>query len=533
MDNLRQLETVLVLLGVVLGLAPVARKLAVPYPSVLVIGGLVLAVIPGLPAVRLEPDLVFLVFLPPILWSSAYLMSAHSFRANFREIRDLAIGLVVATAAAVAVAAHALFPGMGWGVAWTLGAILSPTDAVAATTVAKRFRIPRRVVAILEGESLVNDATALVLYEEAVRAVVTGEHQWGHAIGMFVYASAVGVAIGIIVGVIGVRAVRLAGEGTIQIGVTLLCPYIAWVLATQAHGSAVLACVAGGLYVRPRLYTGVAPATRIQMNGVWRLLVDLLNGVIFILIGLQLASLRAALPGGLWSHLFDETAVIALTAIAVRFAYVFGSTDLAHLASKRPRPPASQQLLIAWTGMRGILSIAAALALPLVTDAGTSFPYRSEIILVVFGFVLLTLLGQGLLLAPIIRLLRFTSDAGESEDETTARGAAVSAALRQLDTRAGDPDPDGMVRRLRAEYSGRLSCLVAPGGEECVPAPTTADQQLRAALLRAERTETLRLHSQGKISDELLNRLDYELDVEAIRFGLGDDALDRLSGEKA
>ena len=254
--------------------------------------------LPGLPTVTLSPDLVFLVFLPPILWAAAYFTSLREFRQNLRPISLLAVGLVLVTTAAVAAVAHAVLPGMGWAEAIALGAIISPPDAVSATAIGKRLRIPRRVVTILEGESLVNDATALVLYRVAVGAAVTGTFTVGGAILEFVFAAVVGVAIGIGVGMLTRWALCATDDGLIQIGITLLAPYIAWVLGESVHASAVLACVAGGLHLRQSFSSAVAPATRIQARAVWDLLIFILNGVIFILIGLQLGALRAAMPSG-------------------------------------------------------------------------------------------------------------------------------------------------------------------------------------------------------------------------------------------
>ncbi len=298
MESLHQLEIVILLLAAVLALTTVANKILIPYPILLVIGGLILGVLPGLPTVTLSPDLVFLVFLPPILWAAAYFTSLREFRHNLRPISLLAFGLVLVTTAAVAAVAHAVLPGIGWAEAIALGAIISPPDAVSATAIGKRLRIPRRVVTILEGESLVNDATALVLYRVAVGAAVTGTFTVGGAILEFVFAAVAGVAIGIGVGMLTRWALAATTDGLIQIGITLLAPYFAWVLGESVHASAVLACVAGGLHIRQSFSSAVAPATRIQARAVWDLLIFVLNGVIFILIGLQLGALRAAMPSG-------------------------------------------------------------------------------------------------------------------------------------------------------------------------------------------------------------------------------------------
>ena len=318
MESLHLLETVILLLIAVLALAAIARKLVIPYPILLVIGGLVLGLIPGVPPLRLDPDVVFLVFLPPILWSAAYFTSWRDFRSNLRPITLLAVGLVLATTAAVALVAHIWLPGLGWAGAIALGAIVSPPDAVSATAVAKRLGLPRRAVTILEGESLVNDATALILYRAAVMAAISGTYTFSDTVWDLFMAAGVGVVVGLSVGVVARWALRLLEDSFSEIAITLLAPYIAWILADQAHSSGVLACVAGGLYLRQHFSEAVAPTTRIQARAVWDFLVFMLNAVIFILIGLQLGALREAVPFGMFVPLMLSGAFVSVTAIAVR-----------------------------------------------------------------------------------------------------------------------------------------------------------------------------------------------------------------------
>jgi len=292
MESLTQLEIIIMLLGVMLALTTLSRRLLIPYPILLVIGGLVHSLIPGLPTVRLNSDLIFLVFLPPILWAAAYFTSLREFRANLRPISMLAIGLVLATAAAVAAIAHWLLPGLSWAAAIMLGAIVSPPDAVAATAIARRLGIPRRLVTILEGESLVNDATALVLYRTAIGAVVTGTFVWSDTLLQLAFTTVTGIALGLIVGAATRGVLRLTEDSFVESALTLLAPYVAWVLAEMVHASGVLACVAGGFYVRQYFSAAVAPTTRQQSRAVWDIAVFILNGIIFILIGLQLGAIR-------------------------------------------------------------------------------------------------------------------------------------------------------------------------------------------------------------------------------------------------
>src|SRR5215510_12972721 len=297
-----------------------ARRVLIPYPIFLVIGGLILGFVPGVPAVRLDPEIVFLIFLPPILWAAAYFTSWRDFRANLRPIGLLAVGLVLATTAAVAAVAHASLPALGWAGAMALGAIVSPPDAVSATAIARRLRIPRRVVTVLEGESLVNDATALILYRAAVGAAVWGTASFslGEALFEFVFAAVAGVAIGILVSMVGRWALCMARDSFTEIAITLLAPYVAWVLGELTHASAVLACVAGGLHVRQHFSAAVSPVTRLQGRAVWDLLIFMLHGFIFILIGLQLGTLRQAIPAGQLGLLLMTAVLISLTAILDR-----------------------------------------------------------------------------------------------------------------------------------------------------------------------------------------------------------------------
>ncbi|MFO0732116.1 MAG: cation:proton antiporter [Nitrospiraceae bacterium] len=353
MDSLHQLEVIILLLAVVLALTTLARRILLPYPILLVIGGLVLALVPGVPTVSLNPDLIFLVFLPPILWAAAYFTSLRDFRDNIRPISLLAVGLVLATTAAVALVAHALL-GFGWPEAIVLGAIVSPPDAVSATAIGKRLNMPRRIVTILEGESLVNDATALVLYRAAVAAVVGGIVILQETLLQFLYAAVAGTLVGLLVGLATRLALRFIRDSFTEIGVTLLAPYVAWVLGESIHASAVLACVAGGLYLRQNFSREVAPSTRIQGRAVWDLLVFLLNGVIFILIGLQLRALQAAVPADRLKPLMLGGALISATAILVRLGWVPLTATLPRCLSRtlRARDPLPPGRISFWSAGR-------------------------------------------------------------------------------------------------------------------------------------------------------------------------------------
>jgi CPA1 family monovalent cation:H+ antiporter len=446
--------------------------------------------------------------------------------------------LVLATTAGVAAVARAILPGMGWAEAIALGAIVSPPDAVSATAVGKRLRIPRRVVTILEGESLVNDATALVLYRAAVGAVVTGTFAPGGAVLDFFFAAVVGVAIGIGVSMLSRWALCVTIDGFTQIGITLLSPYIAWVLAESAHASAVLACVAGGLHLRQHFSGAVAPSTRLQARAVWDLLIFVLNGVIFILIGLQLGTLREAIPSGRLGPLLIAGATISAAAILVRLFWVPMAALLprwlsAAIRARDPMPPWSHIFLTSWTGMRGIVTLAAAMALPMTTAAGTPFPFRAEIILISFSVILATLVLQGLSLPPVIRALRLEEGHELEHEELLAREHATTAALSRLDQLAGEEWPrTDQVERLRVQYGRRLERFAGPGAEdgEDTAEATEAFQRLRHETLTAERLALIELRNNGTISDEVLHRLEHELDVEALRDGVGERRVGRSVG---
>jgi Na+/H+ antiporter len=531
-EGLPQLQTVILLLVAVIVLVTIARRVLIPYPIFLVLGGLALSLLPRLPVVRLDPDLVFLIFLPPILWSAAYFTSLRDFRANLRSISLLAVGLVLATTAAVAAVARLLLPGLGWPLAVALGAIVSPPDAVAATAIARRLGIPHRVVTILEGESLVNDASALVLYRSALAAAVTGAFVLTQALQQFVLASVGGVAIGLGVAALARRALRLTDDSLAHTAITLLAPYAAWIIGERTHTSAVLACVAGGLYLRQGFSELVPPTTRLQSRAVWDLLVFVLNGAIFILIGLQLGAIReSGLPGRLGTLLW-QGAVISATAIGVRLLWVPLATVIPRLVSpalrrRDPMPGWRPVLLVAWIGMRGIVSLAAALALPETTATGAPFPFREEIIVLTFAVILSTLVLQGLSLTPLIQALDLERDDTLELEEAQAREEAARAALARLEELGGAGwAPDAQVERLRARYAQQLlhtSPLQVGDGDAAARA---AYRRLRHETLNAERRALIALRDRGVISDEVLHRLEQTLDVEAMRIGLGEVRLD-------
>lgn len=508
--------------ALIVALTALARKLPIPVPILQVGAGALIAMIPGVTVPELEPDLVFFVFLPPILWAAAFYTPLREFRANLRPITFLAVGLVIATTAVIAILARALIPGMPWPVAVALGAIVSPPDAVAATAIVSRLPVPRRVVVILEGESLVNDASALVLYRTAIAAALTGVFSWGESIVRFFIDAGVGAVIGFLVGWLIIRAAKITRDPLTESLLTLVGPFIAWVAAETLHVSAVLACVAGGLYVSQNLSTVVSPLSRLTARSVWDLFVFLLNAVIFLILGAQFGPVMEQIPPGELGGVITTGALIGIACIVVRLLWVPIGTWLprrlsAEVRRRDPMPKLKPIFLVSWTSMRGIVSLAAALALPRTLSDGTPFPFRSEIILIAMVVIVLTLVVQGLTLAPLIQWMNFAPEQHHVEEERFARRESLRRGAEALEDLSREPWADREdVEWLRAELRERVRAHEHHRGD----APSR--RRLRAGVVAAERRMLVRLRNEGAISDETLRELEQELDLEAIRLGLGE-----------
>ncbi|HTO68408.1 MAG TPA: Na+/H+ antiporter [Myxococcota bacterium] len=518
------LELVVVLLVVAAGLAVVADRLGVPYPLLLVAGGLALAFVPGLPRVAIEPQLVLVIFLPPLLFSAAWFTSWRDFAANRRSIALLAIGLVVVTTTAVAAVAHHWVADMAWPTAFVLGAIVSPPDAVAATAVLQRLKVPRRVVTIVEGESLVNDATGLVAYKLALMAATTGAVSTAWAAEQFALVAVGGVAFGLAVGWAVAQIHRRLDDFQVEIAITILTPYAVYIPAEHLGVSGVLATVAAGGYLgwhNPQLLSAL---TRFRGVGTWSVLLLLFNGLVFILIGLQLATIRDIEVG---PALLGEAALVSAAAIAARLVYVPLSSYLPRFLSPRlrardPYPPWRAVAVVAWTGMRGIVSLALALALPFVLPDGTPFPQRDAVIVLSFAVIFATLVVQGLSLPWLIRGLGIERDDSDLREEREALIEASRAALARLD------EIDNTVvihplllERVRAGYEERLERLTAEVRDdpECrlTEGESAAYHRLRAEALAAERRAAVNLRNQGRLSEDVLSRVQEALDLEALQ----------------
>ena len=509
--------------AVVVAVTAIARRLPVPPPILQVAAGFLVGLLPGVAIPQLDPDVVFFVFLPPVLWAAAFFTSLRDFSANRRPIGLLAIGLVLATTVAVAVTARTLFPGMPWAVAVVLGAIVSPPDAVAAAAIVSRLPVPRRVVVILEGESLVNDASALILYRSAIAAAVTGAFSWGESIVRFFLDAGVGVLVGVLVGWVVLRVMRWSKDALAETLLTLAAPYVAWLGAEALHVSAVLAVVAGGIFLRRHFSSAVAPMSRLQNRSVWDLVVFVLNAAIFLLLGMQSRALLASLPAGTTPALVRDGVVIAAVAIVVRLVWVPIAAYLPRVLSRRIRrrevPPTRKGvLLVAWTSMRGIVSLATALAVPQLIAGGKPFPYRSEILVITICVIVMTLVVQGLTLAPIIRAFAFEPEATHHAEARVARLEATRRGAEVLDDLSRETWVDARdVEWLRTELRDRIRLLENHAGEP------EGRRRLRGEMIRAERRMLVRLRNEGAISDDVLRELEQELDLEAVRVGAGDD----------
>jgi CPA1 family monovalent cation:H+ antiporter len=516
----------LILMVAVGGLSVLAGAVGVPYPIVLVLGGLVLGFVPGLAPVELAPELVLVLFLPPLLFQEAFSFSPRELRANARPIALLAVGLVLATMTAVAAVAHALVSGLPWAAAFTLGAIVSPTDPLAATTILRRLGLPRPMVAVVEGESLVNDATALVAYRLAVAAVVAGGFSLWQAGAWLVAGAAGGVAIGLAVGWLLAQALRRIQDPMTQIVLSVVAGYGAYLPADRLGLSGVLAAVTAGLYLGWRAPQLTSPTTRLLGVSFWQVLVYLLNAVLFVLVGLQLHPiLNELLPDPITVRIGHAAAVSAVV-IAVRLGWGHTLPSLFRALDQRPTPRTrraspSEQLVAGWSGMRGAVSLAAALALPLTTSTGQPFPHRHLIIFLTFAVILATLVGQGLTLPWLIHRLGLPHDHSQTQEELRGRLRATDAALARLDELATqDWTHNDTVTRMRGLYQHRRQHLTTHSSDpdnnnnNNAQDHSLADQRLAHELLEAQRREIALLRNQGQISNQTMSRIEHDLDLE-------------------
>ena len=508
------------LLIAVAGLATAARLVNVPYPIVLVAGGLALGFVPALPHPALPPDLVLIVFLPPLLYSSAFFADLHDLRDGARAISLTAIGLVLATMCAVAVVAHALIDGMPWAAAFALGAVVGPTDPLAATTIARRLSVPRRVVSLLEGESLVNDGTALVAYKFALGAAAGGAFSLWDAGTEFVLKASGGVAIGLVVGWVLSEIRRVLNDIPVEITISLLSGYAGYIPAEEIGASGVLAAVTVGIVVGWRAPQISTASMRLQGYAVWETLVFLLNALLFVLIGLQLPLILEALSGRSPATLLGEAAAVSLAVILTRLLWVNTVPYIIRALDRRPSQRARRagwrvRMVSGWAGMRGAVSLAAALALP------TRFPQRDLVLFLTFAVIFTTLVLQGLTLPALIRRLGVRDDGAEEREELAGRRAATEAALLTIEQLSGEEwTREDTADRMRRAYEYRRSRLSARAGESDDGADYEYEfralkyQKMVRRVLDAQRAELARMRNAGQISNAVMHRLERELDLE-------------------
>ena len=515
-------ELILALLIAVAALVTIARGIGVAYPVFLVIGGLGLGLVPGVPRIEIDPDLIFLIVLPPLLYVAAFFTPVRSLRANLGTISALAVALVLATALAVAVVARALIPGMPWAVAIALGAIVAPPDAVAATAIASRLGLPRQIVTILEGESLLNDATALTIYGMALTVAAGGAFSPAMAVTLFAGALVGGGVIGVAVGW-AIAHIRARIDDTpVEMTISLLTPYAAFLPADRLGASGVIAAVAAGLYLGQRGSQIMGADARLTGRAVWDTLTFLLNGFVFIVMGLEVPLIMRALTAERALALVGVGLVICGVLIVVRAVFVFATIFLPRLVGRHEvHWPVACSLVLSWAGMRGVVSLAAALALPTTLPVGGPFPARDAVIIVTLTVIVFTLLAQGLTLPWLIRRLGLAADPDLPAEEASARQRLLHAATRRIDELypvwpGHRPLLDQLrdTYRHRSEHVERQRDRSAGDGED---RELIEHREIKRTVIDSEREALLRLRTEGEISDEVLRHLERELDLEERR----------------
>ena len=516
---MQPLVAVLLILVAIAVLYALSVKINVPYPTLFVLGGLLLAFIPGLPRIQLEPDLVLLVFLPPLLFIAAIETNFRELRQNIAPITRLAFGLVVFTVVVVAVVAQALVPSIGWAAAITLGAIVAPTDAIAATSVFRRLGVPRVITALIEGEALFNDATALVIYRTGVAVVAGSSFALLTTGAQLVVALVGGIAIGLVVGWLAAQLLRRLDEPTVEVLISFVVPFAAYLPADVLGVSGVLAAVTAGLVIG-RGYARILTArSRTLWLFSWKMVGFVLNGFVFLLIGLELPTVVAALQSRGQIELAGAIAVVCLVVLATRFVWTFLSSQLPNtpyrrLAARDVRLARWGRFIVGWAGLRGAVSLAAALALP------SDFPERDLILLVTFAVIMVTLVGQGLTLPYLVRRAGFAGVNLDGDEPTLAREVAYSAGLAELERqRPLWPDHQPLLDRLESGLRDRTQHLATSDPTETAERDQERieHEQIQLAVIGAERAAVIDLRDSRRINDETLRLVERELDLEELR----------------
>lgn len=522
-------RVVLLLLAMVAVFAVMAHRLKVPYPIVLVLAGLGLSFVPHMPRIPLNPNLVFVIFLPPLLYAAAWAVSWRDFRRNLLIIALLAVGLVGFTVLGVAEFSDRFITALDWKAGFLLGAVLSTTDAIAATSVAKSLGLPRQIVDILEGESLLNDATGLLALEIGLGLLERGDLPTvEEGTVRLLYLIFGGLGIGLVIGVIVATFERFIDNGPIELVLSLIVPYASYLAGEEAKASGVLAVVASGLYLSRQSARIFSPSVRIQVTGAWQAMTFVLNGIVFVMIGLQMPYVLAGIHGGFSKLTLIEYGVIfSVTLIALRLVWVTPAVKFANLIKKWRHPKdepitAPESFVIGWTGMRGVIALAAAVSVPEIVN-GHEFEQRNLIVFLTFSVILVTLVLQGLTLPPVIRALGLMRAKGMEPEERCARELAIKDAIAYLEKGRSQTE-DGLEHAfddLIDRYEHRLAEVSDDGGHEASKTEVyhTLSRAAKGAV-QVERHTIIQLRDEGRISDDVLRRLERELDLEETKFEL-------------
>ncbi|MDR3712057.1 MAG: Na+/H+ antiporter [Puia sp.] len=523
------LSPLIFIVATLTGLSVIAGRIKLPYPILLVLAGLVIGFVPGLPVIELQPDMVFLIFLPPLLYRAAWNTSWRDFRSAIRPISRLAVGLVLFTTVAVAAAAH-YYLGLGWSVAFVLGAIVSPPDAVAATSILQNMGLDKRIVTILNGESLVNDASALIAYRYAVAAVLSSGFVLWKAGLQFLLVSSAGILIGLVIGyILAFILRRIKDNPMVESSLSLMTPFIAYPVAEHAGVSGVLAAVSAGLvtsWMSPKIFSYQG---RNQTKAIWDMLGFLLNGIIFILIGVQLSHIAEGLEGYKLSRLIGDGLIITVVAILVRLLFIAPVIFFPRFLASEIRQPEQvfnwkNVLVMSWSGMRGVVSLATAMALPQLPD-GNPFPDRNIILFITFAVILFTLLGQGLTLPLLIRWLKISPSANEEEEERKLRLLVINSSLDYINDRfAGkDVEPE-VLEQVKKLYLLRSGWLKNEGLPDNLPTKDLSKDSLLEKVVGVQLDVTsfkrellLKLYREGSYSADNIKKLERELDFDESR----------------
>lgn len=520
---------VLLLMVLVVALAAAAKRLKIPYPIVLVVGGLILSLFPHGPHIELNPELVFLVILPPLLFAAAFVTSWRDFRYNLVSIAMLAFGLVGFTVFVVAVASRWILPGFDWRMGLVLGAVVSTTDAIAATSIAQRLGLPKRITDVIEGESLVNDATGLLALEFTTALLVTGHTpSLAEGVGRLLYLVFGSIAIGLLVGKVIYLVELKIIDASIEITISMIAPYLAYLTGESVHASGVLATVACGLYLGHKSSLFLSRGARLTGQAVWDTLTFILNGFVFLLIGIQLPFILA----GIRTHRLGELLLLGLlfsgVVILIRLIWVYPGAAISYFIRRRlfhqqeKLPDRKVLFIIGWTGMRGVVALAAAISLPVALDNGDPFPQRDIMLFLTFCVILVTLVLQGLTLPPLIHWLGLAGMAGQNKEENEARRAMAEAALAYLEhTREDTPQEFVPLHdELMTLQRRRLNALENNGSAETGSRPEDYQQwrELSRQVGAIQRATVLHLRNENKINEEVMRKLERELDLTEARY---------------